>query len=200
MKNWKSMICLLAFAVVAATAADAPPLTFKFSKASVPGATSTSAGGINNAGMSVGLYTDSAGVGHGYILKGKSLTTLDDPKAAYGTTGASNIQYNGAAVVGTYTNSAGVLVGFLYKGGKYKDIPGPKGNLGTSANAINDAGDIVGNYTDSAGAVRGFLLKAGKYKTLNVPGATATVATGVSNKDVIVLYWQIQPALSNRRC
>ena len=114
MKNCKSVICLLVFAlafmVVAAPAADAPPLTFKFTKASVPGATSTSAGGINNAGMSVGGYTDSGGVAHGYILKGKKFTKLDDPKAKAGTTGASNIQYNGTAVVGVYTNKAGVTV------------------------------------------------------------------------------------------
>src|SRR5580704_7577969 len=118
MKNCKSVICLLVFAlaftVVAATAADAPPLTFKFTKASVPGASTTSAGGINNSGQSVGSYTDSSGVAHGYILKGKKVTTLDDPKATAGTTGASNIQYNGTAVVGVYTNSAGVTVGFLY--------------------------------------------------------------------------------------
>jgi probable HAF family extracellular repeat protein len=193
MKNCKSMLCLLAFAlaftVVAATAADAPPLTFKFTKASVPGAISTSPGGINNAGMSVGGYMDSAGVAHGYILKGKKFTTLDDPNATAGTTGASNIQYNGTGVVGVYTNTAGVTVGFLYKGGKYTDIPGPTGNLGASANAINDKGVIVGNYTDSAKVTHGFLLKGGKYTTLTVPGGLGTVATGVNNKGTIVAYY-----------
>ncbi|HWY53945.1 MAG TPA: hypothetical protein VNZ03_05750 [Terriglobales bacterium] len=193
MKNCKSIICLLAlglaFTVVAATAANAPPLTFKFTKASVPGATSTSAGGINNAGMSVGSYTDSAGVAHGYILKGKKVTTLDDPKAKTGTTAGSNIQYNGTAVVGAYMNSASVSVGYMYKGGKYTDIPGPKGNAGASANAINDSGEIVGNYTDSAGVVHGFLLKGGKYTTLSVPGGLGTVATGINNKGTIVAYY-----------
>jgi hypothetical protein len=96
MKNCKSILCLLAFAlaftVVAAIAADAPPLTFKFTKASVPGATQTEPGGINNAGMSVGFYTDTAGLNHGYILKGTKFTTLDDPKAKAGTTSGSNIQ------------------------------------------------------------------------------------------------------------
>ena len=185
MKNCKSILCVLAFAlaftVIAATAADAPPLTFTFTKASVPGATATGPVGINNTGMSFGYYTDTAGLNHGYILKGKSVKTLDDPKAKAGTTLGSNIQYNGTAVVGAYTNSAGVSVGFLYKAGTFKDIPGPKGNLGSAANAINDLGDIAGNYTDSGGVVRGYLLKAGKYKTLTVPGASSTVATGVSN-------------------
>ena len=145
--------------------------------------------------MSVGGYTDSSGVSHGYILKGKKVTTLDDPNAKAGTTSASNIQYNGTAVVGFYTNTAGVSVGFLYKGGKFTDIPGPPGNMGTSANAINDAGDVVGNYADSSGVVHGFLLKGGKYKTLDVPGAVATIATGVSNKDVIVFYWELKRRL-----
>jgi uncharacterized membrane protein len=193
MKNCKSILCALAFAlaftVVAATAADAPPLTFTFTKASVPGATVTSPGGINNAGMSVGAYLDSSGVGHGYILKGKKVTTLDDPNAKAGTTGGSNIQYNGTAVVGAYTNSAGVGVGYMYKGGKYTDIPGPTGNTGTSANAINDSGEIVGNYTDSAGVIHGFLLKGGKYTTLTVSGGLGTVATGINNKGTIVAYY-----------
>ena len=100
MKNCKSILCVLVFTVVAATAADAPSLTFKFTKASVPGAIATGPGGINNAGMSVGGYTDSSGVGHGYILKGKKFTTLDDPNAKAGTTSASNIQYNGTGRCG----------------------------------------------------------------------------------------------------
>jgi probable HAF family extracellular repeat protein len=177
---------VLATAVVAE---DAPPLTFKFSKASVPGAKYTSAGGINNLGMSVGAYVDSAGVGHGYILKGTKVTKLDDPHAKAGTTGASNIQYNGTAVVGSYMNSAGVSVGFVYKKGVYGTIPGPKGNKGTAANAINDKGAIVGNYTDSAGVVHGFLLVNGKYKTLDVPKGLGTVATGINNKGTIVAYY-----------
>jgi len=193
MKNCKSLLCVLAFAlaftVVAAIAADAPPLTFTFVKASVPGSIGTGPGGINNAGMSVGGYTDSSGVGHGYILKGKTFTKLDDPKAKTGTTSASNIQYNGTAVVGFYTNSAGISVGFRYKGGTFTDIPGPKGNLGTSANSINDSGEVVGNYADSAGVQHGFLLKAGKYTTLTVPGGLGTVATGINNAGTIVAYY-----------
>jgi len=195
MKNCKSILCVLAFAlpftVVAAIAADAPPLTFTFTKASVPGATVTSPGGINNAGMSVGGYLDSTGASHGYILKGKTFTKLDDPKAKAGTTAASNIQYNGTAVVGAYTNTAGVGVGYMYKGGKYTDIPGPTGNKGTSANAINDSGEVVGNYTDSGGVIHGFLLKGGKYTTLTVPGGFGTVATGINNKGTIVAYYLV---------
>jgi probable HAF family extracellular repeat protein len=195
MKNCKSILCVLAFAlaftVVAAIAADAPPLTFTFSKASVPGAMSTSPGGINNAGMTVGFYIDSSGAPHGYVLNGKRVTKIDHPNGTNST--VSNIQYNGTAVVGAYTNSAGASVGFLAQIRKapwhFTDIIGPSGSVSAAANAINDSGAIVGNYTDSAGVTHGFLLKGGKYTTLTVPGGLGTVATGVNNKGTIVAYY-----------
>jgi len=194
MKNCKSILCalgLVLLCVSAATAADSPNLTFKFKAVKVPGATMAEPGGINNAGVSVGLYLDTSGVGHGYILNGKKLTTLDDPKGKAGTTAGSNLNPNGTvSVVGSYTSSTtGNSVGFLYKGGKYKDIPGPSGSLATYGSAINDSGAIVGYYVDSSGAVHGFLLKGKKYTTLDVPGATATYGTGINKSGKISLFW-----------
>jgi len=194
MEDRKSILCLLALMLaftVAAVAADAPPLKFKFAKASVPGAMSTEPGGINNAGVSVGLYVDSTGVGHGYILSGKKLTTLDDPNATAGTTAGSNLNPDGAvSVVGSYTSSTtGDSVGFLYKGGTYTDIPGPSGAVNTYGSAINDSGSIVGYYVDSNSAVHGFLLKGGTYTNLDVPGATGSYATGINKKGNITLFW-----------
>jgi len=194
MKNCKSMLCLLACIVgcaIMAAAADAPPLTFKFSKASVPGATETEPGGINNAGVSVGLYLDSVSVEHGYILNGKKLTTLDDPSGKAGTTAGSNLNPNGAiTVVGSYTSStSGNSVAFLYKGGKYSDVAGPSGTVQSFGSAVNDSGEVVGYYVDTAGLTHGFLLKGKKYTTLDVPTATATYATGINKSGKITLYW-----------
>ena len=194
MKNSKLVVCVIGFVLamaLVALPADAPPLTLKFSKANVPGAMQTTPSGINNAGTSVGNYIDSAGLNHGYILSGKKLITLDDPNAKSGTTGGNGIQYNGTAVTGSYTNSAGVSVGFLYKAGKYTDIPGPVGNVYAAANGINDKSEIVGNSTDSSGITHGFLLKGGKYTTLDVPGGLGTVATGINDKGVIVLFYGV---------
>jgi len=192
MRTWKAAlsIAVLTFAV-AAVAADAPPLKFKFAKAEVPGSQLTEPGGINNAGVSVGLYIDSAGVQHGYILNGKKVTNLDDPKATAGTTGGSNLNPDGAiSVVGSYTSSStGNSVGFLYKGGKYTDIPGPKGAVQTFGSAINDSGAIVGYYADSAGVIHGYVLKNKKYKTLDVPGASGSYGTGINKSGQITLFW-----------
>jgi uncharacterized membrane protein len=189
MKNYKSMLCVLGsmlLFVVAATAADAPPLTFTFTKANVPGAIQTTPGGVNNLGMTVGQYEDKGKVFHGYILNGTRLTTVNDPKGT--SSSVSNIQYNGTTVVGSYLNSAGASVGFLYKRGKFTDIPGPTGATAAAANAINDKGAIVGSYTDSKKVTHGFLLKGTTYTTLDVPSAATTVATGINNKGTIVLY------------
>jgi uncharacterized membrane protein len=194
MKTCKSIACLFGFMlalIAVATAADQPALTFKFKTFNVPGATATNPGGINNTGVLVGQYTDSGGVGHGFILKGKKLTTLDDPKGTSGTTGASNLALNGPiAVVGTYISATtGGSVGFLYKNGKFTDIPGPKGALGSTANAINDHGDITGAYFDSAAVQHGYIKKGNKYKTVDPPGSTAPSGNGINNKGQVVLEW-----------
>jgi hypothetical protein len=194
MKQSKSILCslgLLLVCVCLATAADAPTLTFKFKAVTIPGSTAVEPGGINNAGVSVGFYTDTAGADHGYILNGKKLTTLDDPNAAAGTTEGSNLNPDGAiSVVGFYTSSkTGNPVGFVYKAGKFKDIVGPTGAVFVYGAAINDSGAIVGYYSDSAGVFHGYLLKNGKYKTLNVPGAADTFATGINTTGIISLYW-----------
>jgi uncharacterized membrane protein len=187
------LTCVLGFVLMLtatlAAAADAPKLTFKFSKTNLPGALQTFPYGVNNAGVTVGQYEDKATLLHGYVLNGKKLTKLDDPKGT--KTACFGLNPNGAiAIVGYYFNSKGNAVGFLYRRGKFTDIPGPKGATNSDASAINDSGAIVGSYTDSSGISHGFLLKGTTYTTLNVPGATYTVGTGINNKGSIVLYWE----------
>lgn len=191
MKNRKSVLCVLGFALacsVHATAGDAPKLAFTFTKANIPGALQTHTYGINNAGVMVGAYRGKSS-GHGYILAGKKLTNLDDPKAQPGSTMAYGLNPNGAiSVVGAYSTSSGTTVGFLYKSGKYTDVPGPKGARQSSANSINDSGAIVGSYVDSNDVMHGFVLKDKKYITLDVPGATeGSSAAGINNSGWIVL-------------
>jgi hypothetical protein len=192
MKNYKFMLRVLGFALactVGAAAGDAPKLTFTFTKANIPGALQTHTYGVNNAGVMVGAYRDKSS-GHGYILNGKKLTNLDDPKAQPGSTIANGLNPNGAiSVVGGYNTPDGVPVGFLYKNGKYTDIPGPEGALQSFANSINDSGAIVGWYVDSSDVMHGFLLEGEKYTTLDVPGATeGTGAIGINTLGWIVLY------------
>ena len=61
MKNCKSILFVLGFlllSTIAATPADAPNLTFKFTKVNVPGAFGIVPLGVNNKGVIVGYYYD----------------------------------------------------------------------------------------------------------------------------------------------
>jgi len=85
-----------ALPLAARLAASAP--TFSFTTIEVPGATSTTAWGINPRGDIVGSYV-LGGVSHGFLLSHGSFTTIDVPGAA--STDTRGIGPNGE-VVGTY--------------------------------------------------------------------------------------------------
>jgi uncharacterized membrane protein len=192
MRERKSVTCtllgLLLTFVVSVTAADAPPLTFKFTTINVPGAIQTIPSGVNNSGVVVGEYQDKSQGWYGYILDGKKLTKLDDPNGI--DTACVGINLNGAiAIVGNYENFDGRITGFLYQNGKFKDIPGPASAIASYAFGTNDSGEIVGSYLDSAGVTHGFLLKGKRYTTLDVPGGSWTEATGINNKGSVILIW-----------
>jgi probable HAF family extracellular repeat protein len=189
MKNRESVMCIgfvLAF-MVAATAGDAPPLTFKFTTINVPGATATYPLGVNNSRVIVGQYVDKNGASHGYVLQGTKVTTLDDPNGS--GTACLGINPNGTMeVVGLYF-SGNTTRGFLYRNGNFTDIPGPAGATGSAAQGVNDAGEIVGYYYDASGVPHGFLLKGKTYTTLDVPGALGTFGAALNNQGSVVLYW-----------
>ena len=66
----------------------------------------------------------------------------------------------------------------------YTTLDVPKAIL-TEANGINDQAQVVGSYYDAAGNQHGFLEANGAYYTGDIPGANATVATGISNDEIV---------------
>src|SRR5580658_5673731 len=172
--------------MIAATVAAAPTLTFKFKTIRVPGALTTTVGGINNAGAMVGYYLlKGGGNPHGFLVMDRKWTHIDHPKSS--STICKNINSSGV-IVGNY-QIKNKTMGFSYQNGKFTDIPGPAGATSSQAMGINDKGVIVGFYRDSKG-IHGFRLTGSTYKTFNVPGANGTFATGINNKGYIVFYWQ----------
>ena len=75
-----------------------------------PGSSFTFAGGANIWNTVVGIYTDSAGNGHGYIENGGAYTSFDYPGASF--TEASGINALGV-IVGIFVDSAGNVHGFV---------------------------------------------------------------------------------------
>ena len=90
----------------------------------------------------------------------------------------------------------GGRIGFLLTEGTYQQIIPPlaaiTGSISvTTAEGINNAGQIVGWYYDSSGQQHGFLLDGGMYSSIDVPfaGASNTVATGIDDKGQVVGYF-----------
>ena len=109
MKICKSVL-LAVFALmfmIAATAAAAPTLTFKFKTIRVPGALTTTVGGINNAGAMVGNYlVKGGGNPHGFLVMDGKWTHIDHPKSP--STVCKNINSSGA-IVGNYQKISTLL-------------------------------------------------------------------------------------------
>ena len=68
------------------------------------------------------------------------------------------------------------------------DVPGSLSSS-TTADGINDLGQIVGYYQDAARNGHGFLYDQGNYTPLDVPGAYITYATGINASGQIVGYY-----------
>ncbi|MGB2663201.1 MAG: hypothetical protein WAK48_04300 [Candidatus Acidiferrum sp.] len=119
-----------------------------------PGAISSTASTVNPSGAVVGAYTDSSGVGHGYLLNNGEYTTIDFPGATSTFAGGNN---PAGDIAGEYNDTSGVGHSFLLSKGEFTSFD-PPGTVGFSdASGINPGGIIVGIYFDSAGAEHGYI-------------------------------------------
>jgi hypothetical protein len=85
-------------------------------------------------GQIVGTYFDA----HGFLYRGGSYSTIDDPLATQ--TVAQGIN-NAGEIVGYYSDQGGVH-GYLLVGGLYAPIDNPLNTNGTFAQGINAAGVV----------------------------------------------------------
>jgi|HubBroStandDraft_5_1064220.scaffolds.fasta_scaffold03925_4 hypothetical protein len=141
---------------------------YAFHLFSYPGASSTSAFGISNKNVVVGVYTDSQGQVHGYTLTGKKFSQLDCPDG----TATYPVSINSSGIiVGYYIDSSNNSFAFYYSNGVCTNIPGPTGAPPTAAYGINDDNVISGEYFDpGAGQNEGWIW------TLNGTGYTIVLS------------------------
>jgi uncharacterized membrane protein len=137
-----------------------------------PGATLTSAQGINAGGEVVGLYNDAGAPSrtHGFLLSGGSFSSIDVPNAH--ATMARGIG-PGGDIVGSYqrANESGAVPahGFLLSNqGTFSAVDFP-GHLNTIAQRILPDGTILGCYhdTDTAGSMHGMQMSRGGFDGLS---------------------------------
>ncbi len=169
-----------------------------FSSIYVSGSTFTYANGISDSGQIVGSYRYQPGTTqHGFVYSGGTFSTLDVPgSSAFGNiaddTIANGISSNGTYIVGYYITgpSSGPNPGhgFILYGGAYTGFNAPPCTGvadGTSANGVNDSGQVVG----SCDSTYGFLYSGGVFSSISYPGASATVPVGINNSGEISGYY-----------
>jgi hypothetical protein len=148
-----------------------------------PGATSTTANGVNNGSVIVGSWTDSAGAVHGYRYANGKFTKINFPGAK--TTSANGINDYGD-IVGYYIANGGTAAhGFLLHNGSFKTIDVP-GSQGTNAMGINKYGTIVGGTWVNGD--HGFVDRGGSFKLYDAPSNAGpdTALNGISNLGAMV--------------
>jgi probable HAF family extracellular repeat protein len=122
----------------------------------LPGITTTGVAGrgINDKGDIVGWYTNSSGVEHGFLLSGKTATTIDNPG---GTTNLEGINNNGE-ISGLYTDTSGNRHGFTYeiKTKKFTDLT-VSGSTYVEVWGLNDNGVVAIDGENSSGVFVGYL-------------------------------------------
>jgi uncharacterized membrane protein len=143
---------------------------YHFVKIDFPGATSTTAGSINARGDISGLYLDSNGVGHGFLLRNGVFSTIDFPHASFTSARAMNARGD---IAGRMQDANGNDHGFLLHDGRFTKVDYP-GATATIARGINNAGDVTGNHVDSIGTESGFILKDGTFSDVRVPHSLST--------------------------
>ena len=153
-------------------------LAYSFTSIDVPGASTSPAYGINDAGQIVGYY-EAAGF-HGFLKTGANFAALDATSLGATGTFAQRIN-NGGDIVGTYHRANHLHAFLMQNGGAYSEILVP-GATDANALGINDSGQIVGNYAfpnPSGGADLqfGFVKTGNTFEVIN-PSSIGNGASG----------------------
>ncbi len=160
-----------------------------------PGAGTTVAFGINDAGVVVGGYCVKSregcpldlflGSSHAFMDDNGVFTQLDFPGADETTAFAIN---NAGMIVGTYEQGLSIVHAFIYENATYTDINFPGANW-SEGQGVNDLGVVVGYYQDANFNVNGFMYYEGEWTKINVLPGNTTAIVGINSHDDLVGTW-----------
>jgi probable HAF family extracellular repeat protein len=149
-----------------------------------PAAGGTAAEGINAQGDIVGLYPDSEGASHGFLVRNRRITTIDFPGAA--NTAARGINARGD-IAGEYDDGVNSH-GFVLSRGRFTTIT-PPGAIGSFARGINSRGDIVGQYRKADDVPHSFLYSRGSFADIDLPAVQVTAPRAINaGGDIVGFY------------
>jgi hypothetical protein len=158
---------------------------YRFVQIDVPDAVMTKAYAINARGHIGGIYVDSAGVSHSFLLRNGVFETIDVPRAAV-TLAVRGINARGD-IAGNINDSKTRFHGYLRVDGKFRQIDYP-GSTHTFVYSINNAGDIGGEFLNAEGNLSAYIFKNGNFYEVSVPGESfqANVHSVQDNGRVLV--------------
>jgi hypothetical protein len=186
------LVAMLSLSVPFSSLVAAQNASYTFITIDVPGATSTTAHGINNAGQIVG-WSDATGF-YGFLKDGTTYTRIEFPGAPQ--TRAYGINDSGQ-IVGQFIDAAGRVHGFVAHGPTYTapeeytriEVPGA---TDTFAYGINNSGQVVGTVVYPTLETYGFVADGptytdpAEYTRIEVPGATDSTPLGINDGSQIV--------------
>jgi hypothetical protein len=162
-----------------------------FTNENFPGSAQTQVVGINNVGITVGFWIDGSNNNFGFVDKGGTFTSVNDPSTP--TTGTTTNQLlgvndNGVAA-GFYNDSGGNSHAYTYNIGATTFAPiNPTGATSAFASDINNAG-LISGVAVVGGVTEGFLDSSGTFTFFEVPGATSTQFLGINNNGQAVGFY-----------
>jgi uncharacterized protein (TIGR03437 family) len=180
------MKCSLSILLIATTLPAAYAQSFATFTFDAPGATSTTATGMNNAGDIVGGFQDATGF-HSYLRRANGpFVTIDAPGALPGMTYAAGIN-NLGQIAGIFADATGTHAFIRAADGSFTSFDIPDQTPPIGVRGINDHGDIAGTSRVAGGFQQGFLRHAdGSIVTFKMPGSSQTWTGGINNNGDIV--------------
>jgi len=154
--------------------------------------------GINDHGVAVGFYTNSASNNRGftYNIRTRKFSRVLEPGASQGLNGpsltAAGIN-NAGQVTGFFTNSGGETVGFVKTPHTFTILAFP-GASSTTPLGINNKGEVAGFYTVGGGSnppMHGFTwTHAHGFAEVNDPhGVRTTTINGLNDHGDLVGFY-----------
>lgn len=151
----------------------------------VPGATSTGAASINDAGVIVGHFVTADGKMHGYSRYHGHFHTFDAGCGGGDFTDVAWINSHNQIVGTCGLLPGGVVAAYVKTGHNIKIITYPGAQI-TTGYGISDAGDVVGVEIGTDGTPHGYLLSHGHFSRIDFPGAVQSYATMTLGHELIV--------------
>jgi hypothetical protein len=192
----------LAFSTLALLTIGAPLLcaqttTFKpVAQFSYPGAYTTQANGIDDAGNIVGIFAlvgDDYASGFERFANGTLSAPIVFPGSGVYNTTPTSINNQGT-IAGTYaTDIPSGVHGFFLTNGIFTTFDYP-GAYFTIIQGINDAGDFVGFYMPPDNSRHAFTSIGGQLSEITIPDATYILPSDINNQDNIVGWYNTTEA------